>query len=214
MKKNYVLVDYENVQPKSLELLKPEHFSLRIFLGPTATRVPRGLATAMQPMGSRAEYVELEVSGPNALDFHIAYYLGRLTVAEPTAFFHVISKDHGFDPLIAHLKSQGIFAARSESIEQMPCFVTASAAAAAAAPAKANAAAAGSTTLIDDVIANLVKRKSARPAKEKTLLNSIHNMIGKDQPIAGAEALLAALIKRKLISVANNKVQYKLPGDV
>jgi hypothetical protein len=87
MKKNYVMVDYESVQPKSLELLKPEHFSIRIFLGPTNTKLARGLVTAMQAMGTRAEYVELDVSAKNALDFHIAYYLGRIAAVEPEAYF-------------------------------------------------------------------------------------------------------------------------------
>ena len=32
MKKNYVLIDYENVQVQSLALLKGEQFSVRVFL--------------------------------------------------------------------------------------------------------------------------------------------------------------------------------------
>lgn len=71
-------------------------------------------------MGDRAQYVKLSGSGPNALDFHIAFYIGQIAAQDPTTFFHVISKDAGFDPLIRHLKSRHIFAARSASIEDMP----------------------------------------------------------------------------------------------
>jgi hypothetical protein len=205
MKKNYVMVDYESVQPKSLDLLKPEHFSIRVFLGPTNTKLARGLVTAMQAMGTRAEYIELDVSAKNALDFHIAYYLGKLAAVEADAYFHVISRDQGFDPLITHLKSLGIFAARSESIEQMPCFVEAS--------AKAKLATAAATDVVAAAITFLQKRKSARPAKRKTLLGSIHNFLGKERPIADAEALIAALVKRKVIEVVGEKVTYHLPDE-
>ena len=53
----------------------------------------------MQALGDRANYVEIDGSGPNALDFHIAYYIGELATADPTGSFHVISKDKGSDPI-------------------------------------------------------------------------------------------------------------------
>lgn len=123
MKVNYVLVDYENVQVKSLELLKEEYFHIWVFIGPNNTKLPVELVLAMQKLGDRAEYVVLETSGRNALDFHIAYYLGTLASKDASGFFHIISKDTGFDLLIQHLKSKKTFAARSASIEEMPCFV-------------------------------------------------------------------------------------------
>jgi hypothetical protein len=61
------------------------------------------LARALQAFGQDAEYVQMEGSGHNALDFHIAYYLGRLVVEYPEARFQIVSKDAGFDPMVAHL---------------------------------------------------------------------------------------------------------------
>ena len=122
MRANYVLIDYENVQASSLELLVEPHFYLRVFLGPNNTKLPTELAVAVHRLRERADYIQLETPGANALDFHIAYYLGQLASADPTGFFHIISRDKGFDPLLKHLKSKGIFALRSESIEDMPCF--------------------------------------------------------------------------------------------
>ncbi len=88
-----------------------------VFIGANQTKVPFEVAQAMQAMGSNAEYVKIAGNGSNALDFHIAFYIGQLAAADPTAFFHIISKDSGFDPLIAHLKiEQKIFAARENSI--------------------------------------------------------------------------------------------------
>lgn len=75
-KTNYVLIDYENVQPKDLGLLRDGPFKVKIFLGKHQDKIPVSLATALQALGSDAEYIALDYSGKNALDFHIAYYLG------------------------------------------------------------------------------------------------------------------------------------------
>ena len=108
------------MQPASLSLLAAEYFKLKLFVGATQNKLPFELVMAMQRMGERAEYVKISGVGPNALDFHIAFYIGRLSCGEPDAFFHIISKDSGFDPLIQHLKDQKIFCGRWPSLEQIP----------------------------------------------------------------------------------------------
>src|SRR3546814_10787787 len=113
MKTNYILIDYENVQPKNLALLEGDHFRVKVFIGAALAKLPSDLVAGMQALGSRAEYIRISGNGPNALDFHIAYYIGKIASEEPKAFFHIISKDTGFDPLIAHLKSNKIFSCRS-----------------------------------------------------------------------------------------------------
>jgi len=87
-----------------------------VFLGPNQSKVPVSLAAALQSLGSSAEYVILETPGANALDFHIAYYVGALACEDPSAFFHIISKDAGFDPLIKHLRAKKLFVQRSTRI--------------------------------------------------------------------------------------------------
>ena len=54
------------------------------------------------------------------LDFHIAYYIGRLAAEEPSAHFHIISKDAGFDPLIQHLRSKQILSSRVQTVADIP----------------------------------------------------------------------------------------------
>ena len=224
MKTNYVLIDYENVQVKSLALLSGDHFRVRVFLGKTNTKVHTELAIAMQALGDRAQYVQLESSGSNALDFHIAYYVGRLLANDPTGLVHIISKDTGFDPLIHYLKTQKLIAARSASIEQMPCFVQPPAGVPAAPPtpptkdsqiAKAKPAAKKSPVALEErvkiVLAGLITPKAKRPAKMKTLLNSIHNRIGMDRPVAEAKAVRDSLVKSGYVVEDGPKVTYKLP---
>ena len=48
MRTNYVLIDYENVQPKNLSLLAGEHFRVKIFVGQSQIKIPLELASAMQ----------------------------------------------------------------------------------------------------------------------------------------------------------------------
>ncbi|KAB2923756.1 MAG: hypothetical protein F9K25_18220 [Candidatus Contendobacter sp.] len=217
MKTNYVLVDYENVQVKSLTLLKDECFRVRVFLGPNNTKLPVELVLAMQELGEKAEYIVLETSGRNALDFHIAYYLGVLASVEPMGFFHIISKDTGFDPLIQHLKNKKIFAARSASIEEMPCF-------AASLPAtqqpkiiasqqKPNTAPSKPTReeLIKAAVDDLIRRKASKPRTPKTLWSTIHARCGKDIPSSDIDAVYKAIVEQGYVKVEGTRITYALP---
>ncbi|HEX7297141.1 MAG TPA: PIN domain-containing protein [Pyrinomonadaceae bacterium] len=120
MRTNYVLIDFESVQTKSLELLTHDHFKVIVFVGANQGKLPFELAVSLHQLGPRAEYIEISGHGLNALDFHIAYYIGRLAVEEPSAYFHIISKDTDFDPLIQHLRSKKILAGRVTTIADIP----------------------------------------------------------------------------------------------
>src|SRR5689334_8193662 len=120
MKTNYVLIDYENVQPEISTVLVDDHFKLLVFIGANQPRIDVDVAAALQRLGPRAEYIRISGVGRNALDFHIAYYLRRLACAEPDAYFHVIALDKGYDPLLEHLKTQGIHAARWADVKDIP----------------------------------------------------------------------------------------------
>jgi hypothetical protein len=210
MKSNYVLIDYENVQVQSLALLKGGEFQVRVFLGPNNTKLPVELVTAMQGLGSRAEYIVLETSGSNALDFHIAYYLGALAAADPAGFFHIISKDTGFDPLIRHLRGRKTFAARSVSIEEMPCFKVAPPQQESKA---APAASASPEELLKMAVDDLIKRKASKPGTVTTLRSTIHARCGKDLPATKIDAVYDALIKRGYVKINGAKVTYALPAS-
>jgi hypothetical protein len=120
LRKNFVLIDFESVQPETIEELSQDHFSVLMFVGANQAKISFDLAAAIQKMGNRAEYIKMSGNGPNALDFHIAFYIGKISAQDPAAYFHIISRDKGFDPLIQHLKTQKIFAARSEAISEIP----------------------------------------------------------------------------------------------
>ncbi len=91
-----------------------------LFVGANLNQLSFPIVNAVQSLGSNGSYVKISSHGPSALDFHIAYCIGKLAVAHPDAYFHIISKEKGFDPLIKHLKNQKIFCSRSASVLEIP----------------------------------------------------------------------------------------------
>lgn len=197
MRTNFVLVDFENVQPKDLGLLKDGPFRVKIFLGPNQSKVPVALASALQFLGNHAEYIVLETAGYNALDFHIAYYIGVLSHEEPTAFFHIISKDSGFDALLKHLKARNVLAQRSTCIADIPYFKPSP-------PANSDAQ-------IGLVVADLIRRNAAKPRTQKTLLSTLHALFKKELSDQQLAELFALLCSRGIVKVEGTKVSYELP---
>lgn len=119
----FFLIDFENVQPKALDRLKPGTSRIKVFLGQHQTKLMLELVQALQPFGADAEYIPIQGSGPDAVDFHIAFYIGRLASMHPGVAFNIISKDKGFDPLVKHLALLGFDCKRLPEIPE-PAHVT------------------------------------------------------------------------------------------
>jgi hypothetical protein len=208
VKINYVLVDYENVQPEGLSALAHDHFKVIVFVGARQTSVSFEMAAALQRMCANAEYVKVSSVGPNALDFHIAFYIGQLAAKEPNACFHIISKDTGFDPLIAHLKTKKIFSCRSQTIGDIPSLqITA----AKPPPAKTPSAKPPSEKL-DLTLTHLRKFKAAKPRTVKTLSSTIASLFQKKLSEKEIAALLKEMEQRGYITINATKVTYSLPS--
>jgi hypothetical protein len=126
MELTYILVDFENVQPPDMGLLSGEQYQLRIFHGPHQKKLDFDIAVSLQPLGDRVKYIQSDRHGKNALDFYIAFYMGRLlqeleandSAARSNTRFVVISKDGGFDALMSHIQSLGYGAMKAASIRQ------------------------------------------------------------------------------------------------
>ena len=122
----YILVDFENIQPLDMGLLDGEHYHLRIFRGPHQKKLGFDIAESLQPHGNRVRYIQSDKHGKNALDFHIAFYMGRLieelemngSIACKNTRFVVITRDGGFDALMSHVQSLGYAAMKAASIRQ------------------------------------------------------------------------------------------------
>ena len=97
------LIDFENVQPTGVGRLVPGACRIMLFLGQNQNKVSVELTRALQPFGTDVDYVSISGNGPNAVDFHIAFYIGRMAEKHPGAKFIIVSRDTGFDPLVRHL---------------------------------------------------------------------------------------------------------------
>lgn len=115
----YIFVDFENVQSFDLNSLEPTA-KIYIFVGRQQTKIPFGLVTAAQKRGGAIEWIQISGQGRNALDFHIAYYLGELNQTTPKDVrFTVLSKDTGYEPLIEHLSEFGRKCRRINSLKEI-----------------------------------------------------------------------------------------------
>jgi hypothetical protein len=194
MRKNVVLIDFESVQPDSIDALNHEHFQVLVFCGANQARVSIEIAATLQKLGARAQYIKISGTGPNALDFHIAYYIGKLAAQEPGSFFHIVSRDKGFDPLIKHLKAQKILSARSESISEIP-IVKNSVKKHPAERAKA-------------FIAKLKEPKVTRPRTDKTMSSAIKAHFQPGIEEAEVAQVLKAMVATGFISIEAGKIIY------
>lgn len=100
MKELHALVDYENVQPTIEELAKlaPGFTDIWLFHGPHQAKQAAQFAEAHE----RVTPVPRSGNGPNALDFHLSFYLGYVAAKHPEAHLVVVANDKGYDPMIAH----------------------------------------------------------------------------------------------------------------
>jgi hypothetical protein len=90
-----LLVDLENVQKVDLAQV-PVDAQIMIFYGITQKKLPEELVVQAQPFGPRLKWVKIAGQGPNALDFHIAFYLGQIFTNCPAAECAILSRDTGF----------------------------------------------------------------------------------------------------------------------
>jgi hypothetical protein len=200
VKTTYIMIDYENVMPEALAGLDREENRVIVFVGASQTKVHFQTASLLQDMGERAEYVKISGNGPNALDFHIAFYVGQISARDPDACFRIISNDAGFDPLIQHLKSRNITCRRDRRVTAPPPGSRVKAADAVSMEERVAA-----------IVGDLRGRGKSRPGSLKTLTSTIHALFQKRLSEAELAALVAELQRRGLVRFEGEKPIYALP---
>lgn len=222
-----LLIDYENVQKVDLSKL-PSDALVRVFVGLMQKKVPTLLARQAQVLGPRLEWIQMEGQGSNALDFHIAHYLGRFVLEHPKARHVILSKDKGFDPLVKHLNGQGF---RCERVGQLASLPRASApkpekaalppksqrirqqpparVRTAPAPARTKSAAPDANVKrVTDMLRKLDKKRL--PVRHASLAAYIGGAFQKKITEAEVERVIRALAAAGIIAEANKKLSYKL----
>jgi len=172
-----------------------EHFEVLLFVGANQTKLLIELADSVQNLGSRGKYIRMSGNGPNALDFHIAYYIGRLAAGDSGAFFHIISRDKGFDPLISHLKANKIFAGRWASVGEIPIVK--------------NANQKSPKEKAEIFVAKLRKPKVTRPQTERTLTRALKAHFGDALDENAIPLVIKAIKASGFLSIGSDgKVTY------
>ena len=233
MGQHFVLSDFENVQFKDIGSLKPGECRIKLFVGQSQTRMPVELFEALRPFGTDADVVRISGSGPNALDFHIAFYVGRPAAEFPDARFSIISRDTGFDPLIKHLASQNIACERLGKVPAAPKPSVPSAHAAAKKKANASrksaaknvvvtvlpasqaksaatAAEANTESRAAEALKRLKDMSSSRPTRAMMLRSSIKSFFKPALNDKQVASVIQSLADRKKIVIEGTKVSYAL----
>ncbi|MBD2150545.1 hypothetical protein H6F44_10495 [Pseudanabaena sp. FACHB-1277] len=195
MRNNYVMVDYENVQNIDLNCLKDKNFYIKIFIGTNQTKIPIDLVLKSQELSGQVEWIQINGSGKNALDFHITFMLGRLTERDPTAVFHIISKDTGFDPLVSYLKSQKLLCKRSDDLSLITSLIW------------------DEKLSLEDtcniIIQKLILNDKSRPRSETTLKNYIKSHLGLKEALPVIDEVYQKLFDIKKIKLNSaKKIEY------
>jgi hypothetical protein len=221
MSSHYVLVDFENVQP-DLSALAGTPYRVKIFFGAKQQegRVPLKLLLATKALGDAWEPVLVSRSGRNAVDMHIAYWIGRLLKDEPTASIYIISGDTDFDPLIESLRKENHDCHRAKSLADLIAKPTPRPAAAARparartnAPAKAVPAA---KTPVSDTLSAVLKHLRSMKDKPTTRtklakwIDTHFRQHGGAQNPKVIERTMEELIRLKFVTLDGPKVSYHL----
>jgi PIN domain len=191
-----LFIDYENVTQVRLSDLQRPNLKIFIFVGCAQVKIPFELVREAHLLGEAVEWIGVEGSGANALDFHIVFYLGQISLQSPKSDYVILSRDRGFDPLIQHLSKRGISCRRIERLEML----------------SGNSELTYSPEFLSDIaIAKLsaVVGKS-RPKKRSTLYTYLKSVLTKYQPSdLEIKQLLDNWFTTGKVTETKDKISYK-----
>ena len=189
----YLYIDYENVQDVQTEAISDD-MKVMIVVGVNQTKVPLSLVQATQPFGQRVQWVQVGGQGRDALDFFIAYYIGRDVCQRPDKEYIIYSKDAGYDPLINHLTEEKVNISRIVSFQELVPRINS----------------AVDKALLDKTIQNLTKvAPNKRPKKRHTLTKHVAALFPA-KPTEEIESLIEELFIAKYVYEQSGLVRYNL----
>jgi hypothetical protein len=188
-----LLIDFENIQDINLDQIESNDYRICVFIGESQNKIPLELVQSAQKLGNRLEWVKIDGNGRNALDFHIAYYLGSQIEKNRSQEFIILSKDKGFDPLVRYVAKQNVKCKRINSIiEIVP-------------PRKAK----DQDHEYTKVIENLRKiEKGKRPRRRNTLKQHVKGLLGRQITDERLNEIMDQLFIEGFVSEENNILTY------
>jgi hypothetical protein len=215
-----ILIDYENVQKHDLRPLLEHDVLIKVFHNENQKFTSDFLNLALQFSKEKFELIKIKGQGKNAADFHIAYFIGKLSKELPDAVFHIISKDTGFKVLadfLTHLQGVPCMVETSiseiGSLRQMIPVAKPPTQVAKRVFPIAKAAPPAVAKPGEDwyafVMRKLIHSKVQKPKKKKTLQNQIISICKRKIDENDAEAIIQRLVENKIIECKNEAVFYK-----
>ena len=190
-----LLIDYENIQSINLEQIEKADYRIYVFIGESQNKIPFDLVKSAQKLGGKLEWIKIDGNGSNALDFHVAYYLGNQIEKNRDNEYVILSKDKGFDPLVRFISKQNVKCKRINSIIEISS-------------PKQNKE---HNNEYRKVIENLKKiEKAKRPRKRNTLKQHVKSLLGKTISEEMFDVIIDQLFIEKVVSEENSRIIYEL----
>lgn len=195
---NYIFVDFENIPDIDLGGIAGKPIKVILVIGERQTKLSLALVKQLHQLHEQVALVEVGSAGKNALDFVLAHHVGLYCAKDPHGFFHILSRDKGFDALVLHLKSQSRLASRSESLSAIPALI--------------DVKSLTTAQRVEIIFQKLASMKTGgRPAKLKTLASMIHGHFHKLLTEADTAAVIESLRKSGHLSITPKQtIDYKI----
>jgi hypothetical protein len=192
MNKKIILVDYENIQNIS-DLGKLSGYDLKILVGNNQTKIPIEVVTSLQKYGEAVTWLQVSGQGKNALDFFIAFFLGKFIEQNKYEEYNVVSKDGGYQPLIDFLNKNGTKAKLVTAVKQLT----------------GNYKEQQASVEVKELIENVRKMPvNTRPKKRKSLIAHFDNAFKKSKTHLQIEELVEEMFILRVISEINGLIKY------
>jgi hypothetical protein len=209
-----VFVDFENVPNVDLDAIEKLSAFVTLLIGKNQTKLDTALVMQIQRHPSKVRLIDVGGSGRNALDLTLAYYLGRAVIEAPAAELHIVSKDKDFEPLIAHLRRDGMKISRADSFGALSFLPAKKPAALLKKPVHRATIEAPENpdqaeAKLEKLIARLNNHAGPRPKRKKGLLSHISTAFGNRLNEAELLELADQLVARDVCKIdARDRVTY------
>ncbi len=177
----WAFIDYENIGSLA-KINLSAYEKVIVFMGANQPRLNFSDKKYDGPID--LAIVQIKDMQPNNLDFHLAYYLGKLdSEADKDVVFEVITNDFGFTPLIAHVKKSGRLC-RQVKIGEW-----------------------------EESVQKLVSSITTRPVEERPQrVNSLRNYIASHLALKGNEEAIRShinhLVTAEIITISDSTLEY------
>ncbi len=210
---NHVFIDFENVNLIDRTVIGRESFQFTLFIGAKQTKLDTSLVEALITHASSIQLVRVTTTGKNALDLVLASYVGQTVLANPSAHFHIVSKDKDYDALITHLRERQVSIQRHVDCSK----ITSGSKAYTHAVKVAKRATAKVKTEKPDAYTKLVatlKNLGARPRTKKRIFGLMKSFLEKDTSEKAKEEVFERLkADGHLVCDDKGRIEYRFAEE-